>query len=169
MYGLLMALLRNHEDSADALQECFLRIYRFMPELENIQKFGAWLHRMIINQAHTTLKKRSKIRSISPEDSTVILDSQAASANEQKSGNPRQEYFNQEIKEIVHRGILELPDRQRTAIVLFEMEKFSIKETAEIMDCTEGNVKYHLHEGRKSLKIVLEKMGYAPIAAGGDL
>lgn len=166
MYHLLLAILRNSEDASDALQDCFIRIYKYLPQLENTEKFGAWLHRMIINQAYTTSKARSKIVTIDPHDAERISDSQPHPTG---GIDPRDASFNNELKGILKKAIFQLTERQQAAIILFEMEMLSLKETAEVMDCTEGAVKYHLHEARKSLKIIIEKMGYKNLLTGGQV
>jgi RNA polymerase sigma-70 factor (ECF subfamily) len=56
------------------------------------------------------------------------------------------------VREAIEEAIGELPDRQQTAVILFEVEGCSIKEVSEIMGCSEGAVKFNVHTARKKLQ-----------------
>jgi RNA polymerase sigma-70 factor (ECF subfamily) len=65
---------------------------------------------------------------------------------------PDREAENGELRSRIEDAILRLPDRQRAAVVLFEVEGLKITEVAELMDCSEGAVKSTLHRARRRLR-----------------
>jgi len=71
--------------------------------------------------------------------------------------NPREEVARRQMREQIESAMTELPDRQQTAVVLFEIEGCSIKEIASAMSCSEGAVKFNIHEARKKLQ---RRLGY---------
>ena len=60
------------------------------------------------------------------------------------------------MRDDINAAIRQLPPRQRDAIVLFEVEDLSIREISELLGCSEGAVKFHIHEARKRLRGLLE-------------
>jgi RNA polymerase sigma-70 factor (ECF subfamily) len=71
--------------------------------------------------------------------------------------NPRDKASRRQIREHIEEAMGTLPDRQQTAVVLFEIEGCSIKEIATAMSCSEGAVKFNIHEARKKLQ---RRLGY---------
>ena len=69
-----------------------------------------------------------------------------------QGGSPCDEAQRKEMREEIEQAMADLPDRQQAAVVLFEIEGCSIKQIAEAMACSEGAVKFNIHEARKKLK-----------------
>jgi RNA polymerase sigma factor (sigma-70 family) len=69
-----------------------------------------------------------------------------------KGPSPREEASQRQTREQIETAMTTLPDRQQTAVVLFEIEGCSIKEIAAAMECSEGAVKFNIHEARKKLQ-----------------
>jgi RNA polymerase sigma-70 factor (ECF subfamily) len=59
------------------------------------------------------------------------------------------------VRKAVNTAIAQLPPRQRSAIILYELENRPVREIAEILECSEGAVKFNLHEARKKLQELL--------------
>ncbi len=149
-------LLGNLHDSLEVCQEAFLRAYRNLNSLEDASRFGSWLLRIVTNLSLNFRRaRRSARRRISFDD--CILDDE----------RPREERFSDppysderptarvaaaELAELVQQAISELPDRQRTALVLFSIEQLPQSEVASIMDCSVEAVKWHVFQARKKLK-----------------
>ena len=72
-----------------------------------------------------------------------------------KSQADERNTMRKEMMESINRHIASLPSKQRLAVLLFDVEGLSIKEVAEELGCSEGAVKFNIHEGRKKLKAVL--------------
>ncbi len=162
-YAVLLSLLRNHEDASDALQESMVRMIRFLPHLRDLNAFPGWLMRLLVNQAAVTYKHRSRpVVDITSLDPSAAQNAVAPTASAPLS--PRRAAENHEMAAIINEAISHLPERQKAAIVLFEMEQLSIRKVAEIMELTDGAVKFHLHEARKNVRLALQEAGIANAA-----
>ena len=151
LYKMIFAQMRDHDDTDEILQECLIRLYKHLPSLREVAKFPGWVSRMIINQCHSHRLKRSRTAMESTDDMVEIQDREVMWQNAQ-SGNPRRDLMRKEVMADINRAIRELPPRQRSAIVLFEVEGCSIRQVAEAMECSEGAVKFNIHQARKKLK-----------------
>lgn len=153
LYGLVFSILRNHDDTDEVLQECLVRLHRHLPGLHDTTKFSGWLVRMAVNQCNT-LRARSGRDVLQLDDAIDPTPSQLMAAARQPE-SPRQAACAQETAERVNDAIAALPARQRSAIAMFEINGFSIREIAGAMNCSEGAVKFHIHEARKRLRDAL--------------
>jgi RNA polymerase sigma-70 factor (ECF subfamily) len=156
LYKMIFAQVRDHDDTDEILQECLIRIYKHLPTLREAAKFPGWISRMIINQCHSHRLKRSRTAMESTDDILEIGDRDVMWQNPHV-GNPRKVLMQKEVYAEINQAIHELPPRQRSAIVLFEVEGFSIREIAGAMKCSEGAVKFNIHQARKKLKTTLRQ------------
>jgi len=156
LYKMIFAQVRDHDDTDEILQECLIRIYKHLATLREVVKFPGWISRMIVNQCHSHRLKRSRTAMESTDDQVEISDRDVMWQNPHV-GNPRKVLMRKEILQEINGAIRDLPPRQRSAIVLFEVEGFSIREIAEAMKCSEGAVKFNIHQARKKLKASLRQ------------
>jgi RNA polymerase sigma-70 factor (ECF subfamily) len=107
--------------------------------------------RITVNQVQTWRMKKNRRRlyelaeGVEPDEGAIVLTGN-------QGGTPREEAMRREVREEIHHAMSELPNRQQTALVLFEIEGCSIKEVATAMSCSEGAVKFNIHEARKKLQ-----------------
>jgi RNA polymerase sigma factor (sigma-70 family) len=165
LYTLLYAILRNHDDSDDALQECLVRTFRHLPQLESLDKFPGWMTRMAVNQCKTLLARRRN-RAFVPLAEEIEIPNDSVVAAGQAPASPRHSLESKEIAAHIGAAIRTLPHRQRAAITLYEIEQHSVAEVAAILGCSEGAVKFNLHEARKKLHDRLKE--YLPIRRGAE-
>jgi RNA polymerase sigma-70 factor (ECF subfamily) len=155
-HAVLLSVLRHQDDASDALQDALIRVVRFLPTLRDTALFPAWLMRTLVNQANTARKKlpATVIDVAELEESATHVSSTTATPP-----SPRSAAAASEVTRLINQAVAELPPRQRTALVLFEMEQLSVKQVATIMELTDGAVKFHLHEARKNLRARLVDLG----------
>lgn len=152
VYRIVYSMLRDHDDTDEVAQETLLRMFRYVANLKEADKFPAWAMRITVNQVQTWRMKKNRQRlyeldeTLEPDDNVVIVGSGTAPSN------PRDAASRREVREEIERAMGGLPDRQQTAVVLFEIEGCSIKEIAAAMHCSEGAVKFNIHEARKKLQ-----------------
>ncbi len=155
VYGLAYSILRNHDDVDEVLQESFIRIYRYIKKLNAVEKFPSWVKKIVINQCFTIYKKRSR-------DHYEIFEGEEAKIEEtvwsnHASENPRQVLMRKDLIDTIDKAINSLPPRQKIAVTLFDVQGHSLREVAEILNCSEGAVKFNIHQGREKLKRILKK------------
>lgn len=88
-------------------------------------------------------------------DETIEVDNRDVVAASTAPTSPREELERKELSRKINDAIAKLPARQRAAIILYEVEGHSVGEVAELLDSSEGAVKFNLHEARKKLQLFL--------------
>lgn len=119
----------------DWLQECFLKAWRHLDQLDDPLRFGAWLKRLAINLALSD-RRRQQLTTVNEG-----MELQAAPA-------PPWPAADQDLE----RAIAALPERARQVLVLFCLEGFTHAEIAQCMSIDEGTSKGQLHRARQILK-----------------
>jgi len=156
LYRMIFAQVRDHDDTDEILQECLVRIYKHLATLREVGKFPGWVSRILVNQCHSHRLKRSRTAMESTDGMFEVSDREVMWQNPHL-GNPRKALMRKEVFADINEAIRGLPPRQRSAIVLFEIEGLSIREIAGAMDCSEGAVKFNIHQARKKLKAALRQ------------
>ncbi|MGH7198059.1 MAG: RNA polymerase sigma factor [Candidatus Omnitrophota bacterium] len=154
LYRIIFSILRDHDDTDEVLQETLIRLFRYIGALKDIQRFPAWVMRIAVNQVQTYRVRKNRNRLYEVEDSREISNS-AVVLSGMAPENPCEKLAREQMRAEITSAMDSLPNRQKTATVLFELEGMSIKEIANIMQCSEGAVKFGIHEGRKKLKMRL--------------
>lgn len=149
-------LLGNLHDALEVCQEAFVRAHGKLGTLDDPQRFGPWLLRIVTNLSLNFRRSRGTAgRHVSFEDclredegrsDEIIAD---RSAHEQR---PDSRLAAAELAARVQAAIADLPATQRTALVLFSIEQLPQKEVAEIMGSSVEAVKWHVFQARRRLK-----------------
>ena len=140
-YAVARAIVVNHEDAEDAVQEAFLHAYkalhRFLPD----QAFGAWLHRIVANAA-LDITRRRKVR-----DADELPETVASPFRDPAEAS--------ELATRLRDALNTLPVRQRSVIVLHDVEGFKHAEIGTMLGIPEGTARSDLHYARSHLRTVL--------------
>ncbi len=142
---LARSILGNEDDADDAAQDGFLAALRHLGRYDPARPFGPWLLRIVANAA-SDRRRRRKVRAT--EEVTPDFRSKHAGPDVQTD----REAFGQQLRE----ALAELPERQRMAVVLFDVEGYSHREIAEVLDVQEGTVRSDVFHGRRALRKALE-------------
>lgn len=140
-YIVARSIVVNHEDAEDAVQDAFLHAYkaidRFLPD----QAFGAWLHRIVANAALDVTRRR-KVRDADELPETI-------------SSPFRDPAEAGELRQRLREALETLPERQRSVIVLHDVEGYKHAEIGKLLDIPEGTARSDLHYARAQLRRVL--------------
>ncbi len=159
LFRWIYSLLRDYEDAQEVFQECAIRIFRHIGSLKDPSRFNHWLFRLVVNQCNTHRSRKSRHLHTSFVEEIEVKPEGFIFHNAIPE-NPRRALMRKELMEEINRHIANLPTKQRLGVMLFDVEGFSIKEVAEQLGCSEGAVKFNIHEGRKKLRAAL-----GPLAA----
>ena len=140
-YAVARAIVVNHEDAEDAVQEAFLHAYRALHRFLPDQAFGAWLHRIVANAA-LDITRRRKVR-----DADELPETVASPFRDPAEAN--------ELRIRLKEALDTLPARQRAVIVLHDVEGFKHSEIGVTLGIPEGTARSDLHYARSALREVL--------------
>lgn len=163
-YYIALKYMKNEDDALDVLQDAYMKAFDKLDTLYEAEKFPAWLGMIVANTAKNALAKKKPV--LFSEMGTENEDGDAFEyqIEDENIGNqPELSYTKEETRELVQQLIDSLSEEQRLCILMFHIEEMSIREIAEILDCSENTVKSRLNYGRKNLKTKaeeLEKQGY---------
>jgi RNA polymerase sigma-70 factor (ECF subfamily) len=155
LYTAALRLAHNAADAEDLVQETYLKAYRAYDGFEEGTNLRAWLYRILTNTFINSY--RSKKRRPDETDIDEIEDLylyrrlgglEAAAAGRSAEDELLDWFSDSEVKEAVE----SLPEQFRIAVLLSDIEGFSYKEIAEILDIPIGTVMSRLHRGRKALQ-----------------
>jgi RNA polymerase sigma-70 factor (ECF subfamily) len=156
LYGVIYNMTFNHDDAADLTQDAFVKAFRFLSKFKEKSSFFTWLYRIGVNLTLSHLKKKKNRKFFSFDqyvtDGVSIKDSEKFST---KDSNSVQSTLLNELHEKLNEALLQLSDKHRTIVVLFEIDGISHKEIALIMKCTEGTVRSRLHYAKLQLQSLL--------------
>ena len=152
-------LVGNVEDASDVSQDAFVRAFRCLDQLEDPARFGAWLMRIVSNQALNFRRWRSNRAAASLDD--IVMDPAegrrpatgtklASEADDSACSSPV------ELHDAISEALATLPDKQRLSLILFSVEGMPQKEVAEVLECSVELVKWNVFQARKKLKDLLE-------------
>jgi RNA polymerase sigma-70 factor, ECF subfamily len=152
LYGGALRLTRNPSDAEDLLQETFLRAYRGFASFKEGTNLRAWLYRILTNAFINIYRKRQREpQTVSDSDveEWYLYDKLGAEGAE---ASAEAQVLDSLPDEDVQEALASLPDQFRLAVLLADVEGFSYKEIAEILNVPIGTVMSRLHRGRRALE-----------------
>src|SRR5438067_7911050 len=155
-------MTRNPHDAEDLVQETYLRAYRGFGGFTEGTNLKAWLYRILTNTFINAYraKKRRPDESDVDEIEDFYLYRRLGGLEEARAGRSAEDELMDLFPEAEVKGAVEaLPENFRLPVLLADVEGFSYKEIADILEIPIGTVMSRLHRGRKNLRRLLE--GYA--------
>lgn len=155
LYGAALRLTRHEGDAEDLVQEAMLRAYRFFDTFEAGTNCKAWLFRILTNAFRNRYRERER-------EQQILADAESSDANigqftSASFENTESALLGRMVSREVEEALRSVPSEFRLAVILADLEDFSYKEIAEIMQCPAGTVMSRLYRGRKILqKLLLE-------------
>jgi len=174
LYAAALRYVRRPADADDLVQEALTTAFRSFHQVEEGSNVRAWLYRVL----HTTFLSQYRRDGRRPaEDPTEDVETAAAAHRDRSGGSgaastPSAEHTAMRAfgPEEVRRALADLPEEQRVAVYLADVEGFAYREIAAIMDSPVGTVMSRLHRGRAALRASLsdyaERTGMITGAAG---
>jgi RNA polymerase sigma-70 factor (ECF subfamily) len=140
LFRTAMAIVGNEADARDATQESFIAAWRAMDKVRDLERFDAWLGRILINQCRMALRHRGRVREIAITDSTDYR-------------HPAPPESTCDFDAAFDR----LSVDQRSLLVLHHMHGYDVREIAAWLGIPAGTVKWRLSRARRALASELER------------
>jgi RNA polymerase sigma-70 factor, ECF subfamily len=164
LYTAALRMTRNPADAEDLVQETYLKAYRGYGGFQEGTNLRAWLYRILTNTYINTYraKQRRPDEQVLDEVEDLYLFRRLGGLEAANLGRSAEDelmdYFTEaEVKQAIE----DLPDNFRMPVILADVEGFSYKEIAEILDIPIGTVMSRLHRGRKGLQKSLYEFAVA--------
>ena len=153
VFLISMKYLKDEEQSKDAVMQIFEKLFDDLLKHE-VDNFKAWLHTVTRNHCLGILRKNQSIQKHKEniKENAVFMENEADNhlineANHEKSMDD------------LKNALKQLKPEQKTCIELFYIQEKSYKEIVEITGFTDKKVKSYIQNGKRNLKIILQKMG----------
>ena len=140
VFSICLRVVRNRELALDATQDTFINVYRRIGSFDGRAAFSTWLYRVAVNSCYDLLRREQRRQAqplpdhVDPADPSVGDDLDAI-----------------ELRPELTRALGEIADVFRDAIVLVDIEGFSIEDAADVLDVPAGTGKSPLYRGRRAL------------------
>jgi len=170
LYGAALRYTRDGRDADDLVQDTMVAAYRFFDRFEPGSNCKAWLFKILTNTFINKYRRRVREREV--QDQLELEEAPSLISEESRASARDPERFlpSNLLSDDVRRALDAVPSDYRMAVVLCDLEEFSYKEIAEIMDCPVGTVMSRLHRGRRILQRTLrEYAGAQGIGPGPEL
>jgi len=155
--NLAFRTVRDATEAEDLAQNVFVQAFRSAHRYKSSAKFSTWLYTIARNLCLNEIRRRSRHR-------TESLDAPQAHAEDnlpqqvpdRSTPGPPEQLLQAELVSKLEQALAELPESQRTALLLCRQEELSYEEIARVLGCSLSATKSLIHRGRETLKLKLK-------------
>jgi RNA polymerase sigma factor (sigma-70 family) len=140
LYRIGRSIINDEADVRDIMQNTYLNGYLQLPSLQNRSSFGTWIIKILVNESLLCKKRKLK---------------QQQTHNKQlgdEMETPLKSLLNKELKILLEKAIVQLPEKYKLTFVMREIEEMSTTETMEVLSISESNVKIRLNRAKEMLR-----------------
>jgi RNA polymerase sigma-70 factor (ECF subfamily) len=155
LYSAALRMTRNPADAEDLVQETYLKAYRGFGSFQEGTNLKAWLYRILTNtyiNRYRAAKRRPDETDLDEVEDFYLYRRLGGLEEARASRSAEDELLDFFTESEVKDALESLPEQFRLAVLLADVEQFSYKEIAEILDIPIGTVMSRLHRGRKALQ-----------------
>lgn len=150
LWAVALRTTQHPEDAADALQDALISAFRRADQFRGDSAVTTWLHRIVVNAALDRMRRAAVRPTVAlPQDADgVILD----------LADPSDEISRRDDQLVIAQALADLPEDQRQAVVLVDIEGYPVDEAAVLIGCPPGTVKSRCSRGRAKLARQLQHL-----------
>jgi RNA polymerase sigma-70 factor, ECF subfamily len=157
--GYLTKMTHNRDHAEDLFQETFRRVHEHAGQFRG-ENFKPWLFKIATHTAINQYRQAKRTEAVSINQPCCSNGTHCPTLENtlgDDSDEPSRQATLDEQRQIVRRSLLQLPEKQRIALILSYYHRLSYKQIAEMMDCSVGAVKTHLFRALKKLRTLLSE------------
>ena len=158
LYAAAMRMTRNPSNAEDLVQETFLKAYRAYGTFEEGSNLKAWLYRILTNTFINNYRRdtrRPQETDLGELEDLYLFRRLSRDTSAGSSSSAEDQLLEGLVEEDIKQAVESLPENFRMVVLLADLEGFSYKEIADILDIPIGTVMSRLHRGRKALQVAL--------------
>lgn len=143
-------IMGNEQDAEDAVQEVFERVLDKIDQFRYEASFSSWLRVLAKNVCRDILRRKGRHPTESLDN--LCEFNETGIAAKRSSISQEEELIMKELLENLHEKIDRLKEKHRKLIILRYIDGLSYRKIAQLLDCSESQVKSRLHQARKRLR-----------------
>jgi RNA polymerase sigma-70 factor (ECF subfamily) len=145
LFRVARGIARADADAEDVVQQAYVSAYTNLAQFGGAAAFSTWLTRIVINEALSRTRKRTRLAEVDIEEHDVTSFKPA-------TATPEDQLSRRETGAILEHAIDQLPEGYRVVFMMREVEQLSVAETAACLELSEENVKVRLHRAKAMLR-----------------
>lgn len=152
LFNIIHHNLDRGRDVEDVAQKIFSKVYLSLPKFDSSRPFFPWIYRIAINQCFDELRRSRRRRSITFSDLNLQETENIENLlkREENQETPAEERL--ELYDLLHKMLDRLPEKQRTALVLRDLEDMPYDRMAEVMNCSKQAARLKVFRARSRLR-----------------
>ena len=152
LFNFIFRTLRDETETEDVAQNVFLQVYKSRDRYQRTAKFSTWLFTIARNLCLNEIRRRTRHPADSLDETHGDNEDQPARQYVDKSVFlPLENVLHGELARKVEEALADLPENQRTAILLCRQDELTYEEIAEVLGCSLSATKSLIHRGRETL------------------
>ena len=162
LYTAALRMTRSPADAEDLVQDTYLKAYRAFETFQEGTNLKAWLYRILTNtfiNSYRAKKRRPEETDIDDVENLYLYRRLGGLEGAASGRSAEEEVLDRFTETDIKEALESLPEQFRMAVLLGDVEGFSYKEIAEILDVPIGTVMSRLHRGRRALQKRLYDFG----------
>ena len=158
LFSTAMRMTRNRSDAEDLVQETFIKAWRSFATYQQGTNLRAWLFRIMTNtyiNKYNAQQRKPTETELDDVEELFLYKRLGAVDQSQLSQSAEDQMLSLFTDDEVKKALEELPEQFRVPVLMSDVEGFSYKEIAEILEIPLGTVMSRLHRGRKAMQKML--------------
>lgn len=156
VFNTVVSMVQHHEEAEDIAQEVFIEVYNSINSFKGDSKISTWVYRIAVNKALEALRKKKTAKRFSFLTSLFGDKNAELVYDKPDFEHPGIVLENKERAVILFRAINKLPENQKTAFVLHNIEGLSYQEILEVMQISLSSVESLLFRAKTNLRVTLK-------------
>ncbi len=148
VYRFVYQMAPRRDDAEDIVQEVFVRAYQNLHRYRDEAKFTTWLLRIATNLGTDRARMTNRRQALEQREAAGALEWMTVGEREDPVANLQQA----ELKEVLRRALLALPDHHRNVIVMRDIEEMEYTDIAATLGCSVGGAKLRVLRARRALR-----------------
>ncbi|QSB14812.1 RNA polymerase sigma factor SigM [Natronosporangium hydrolyticum] len=165
LWAVALRTVGDREEAADALQDALLSAHRAAARFRGDAAVTTWLHRIVVNACLDRVRRRRGPPTVPLADGGPAGDDDPRG----RGNEPDAPAVDHDTVLVVRDALRQLPDEQRIAIVLVDLEGYPVAEVAQLLAVAEGTVKSRCARGRARLAVLLGQLREGNPAPGASV